>query len=92
MRAVVTKQLRKIIKQKYRPNDGDLYEDLSGPLKRQYIMTGGRKAILDENGNVLAPEITGTISMVKDCERATYQLFKRNYSTIRRTKVRHVPR
>jgi hypothetical protein len=78
MRGLVAKELRKMIKQSFR-KDG-----VTGPLQSTYLVSGGQKAIRDKEGNLLAPEITGTIKLDQNCEKASYKFFKQQYKMLQR--------
>jgi len=81
MRGVVAKELRRMIKQSFRKDDASV---VKGPLARQYMVSGGQKAVRDNDGNLLLPEITGTITLAKECERASYKFFKQQYKMLQR--------
>lgn len=78
MRGSVAKELRKMIKLSFR-KDG-----AKGVLGREYMMSGGQKAVRDGEGNLLVPEITGTITLSQNCERASYKSFKQQYKKLKK--------
>lgn len=78
MRGLVAKEIRKMIKESFR-KDGE-----KGPLKGSYLMSGGQKAVRDDEGNLLVPEITGTVQLDQKSEKATYKFFKKQYKTLQR--------